>query len=188
MPKLIVLSAPSGSGKTTIAREILKRHPGMLFSVSATTRPKREFEVDGKDYFFLTLEQFEKRIEEDLLIEWEEIYGHYYGTLKSEVDRARGNRKPMLFDVDVKGALSIKRQYPHDSILVFIKPPNLEALTERLKKRKTESAQTIRRRMERVPMEVERAGEFDFCVVNDDLDKAVIAVDDVITNAIAAVA
>lgn len=187
-PKLVVISAPSGAGKTTIAREILNRHPEMLFSVSATTRPRRDYEVDGKDYFFLTTEQFEVYIREGRLVEWEEIYGHYYGTLKSEVDHALREGRPMLFDIDVKGALSIKKEYPRDSILVFIKPPNIEVLTERLRKRRTENPETIRQRMDRVPMEVGRANEFDFCIINNELEMAVTAVDDIIATALATVA
>ncbi len=186
--KLIVISAPSGSGKTTIAREILKRHPEMSFSVSATTRPRRETETDGKDYFFLTKEQFEEYIRRGQLIEWEQIYGNYYGTLKGVVDGALQEGKSMLFDVDVKGALSIKQRYPAESVLIFVKPPSLEALHERLMKRKTEDAETIRRRLERVPMELEQAKDFDFCIVNDDLYRAVNAVDDVVNSLLSAVA
>jgi guanylate kinase len=184
-PKLIVISAPSGCGKTTIARAILHRHPGMLFSVSATTRTKREHEEDGKDYFFLTPEDFRKRIERHELAEWEEIYGNYYGTLKSEIDAALRNGRSMMFDIDVNGALSIKRLYPNDAVLIFIKPPSIAILTERLKNRNTETAETISRRLERVPMELGKAPEFDFAVVNDDLPKAVDTVDAIVVKAIA---
>ena len=185
-PKLIVLSAPSGSGKTTIVRELLKRHPEMQFSVSATTRAKREFEIEGRDYFFLTKQQFEAYIHQGRLLEWEQIYGEYYGTLTSEVDKALREGKSMLFDIDVKGAVSIKKHYPHESMLLFIKPPSIEVLTDRLTKRKTEDREAIRRRLERVPMELEQAKEFDVCIINDDLDKAVIAIDDIISHAITA--
>jgi len=179
-PKLFVISAPSGSGKTTIARELLKRHPDMLFSVSATTRPKREFETEGTDYFFLSKKQFEEYIHRGRLVEWEQIYGDYYGTLTSEVDKALQQGKSMLFDIDVKGALSIKRHYPQESMLIFIKPPSIEVLTERLTNRKTENPDAMLRRLERVPMELEQAKEFDVCVVNDDLTKAVNAIDEII--------
>jgi len=178
--RLIVISAPSGCGKTTIARAIMEKYPAMLFSVSATTRLPRSGEVNGKDYFFLSKEIFQERVGTGDLIEWEEIYGNYYGTLKSEVDRALNQGKVMLFDVDVKGALSIKRAYPQDSILIFIKPPSFEVLEQRLLNRKTEDDATIRRRLDRVPMELEKGSQFDWQVVNDDLQTAIKNVDDII--------
>ncbi|MDI6765939.1 MAG: guanylate kinase [Bacteroidota bacterium] len=181
-PKLIVISGPSGCGKTTIAREILTRYPDIGFSVSATTRPKRNTEVEGKDYFFISKNEFEKKINQDELIEWEQIYGDYYGSLKSEVEKAINNGTSILFDIDVKGALSIKEKYPKHSILIFIKPPSLKLLTDRLRNRKTETAETLNKRMERVTMELDRAKEFDHCVVNDVLDKAVTSVDAIITD------
>ena len=158
----------------------------MLFSVSATTRAKREFETEEKDYFFLSKTQFEAYIQQDRLIEWEQIYGDYYGTVASEVDKALQQGKSMLFDIDVKGALSIKRHYPRESMLIFIKPPSIEVLTERLTKRRTEDPAAILRRLERVPMELEQAKEFDICVVNDDLNKAVNAIDDIISHTLSA--
>lgn len=174
------MSAPSGSGKTTIARAMLQKYPGMLFSVSATTRPPRTGEVEGKDYFFLSKEIFQRKVAEGDLVEWEEIYGDYYGTLKSEVDRALQQGKIMLFDVDVKGALSIKRVYPDDSVLIFIKPPSFEALRQRLLNRKTEDEATMQRRLERVPMELEKGNQFDWQVVNDELQVAIDKVDGII--------
>ena len=178
--KLIVISAPSGSGKTTIARSIMQKYPGMLFSVSATTRQPRTGEIDGRDYFFLSKEEFQRRVRSGDLIEWEEIYGNYYGTLKSEVDRALQQGAIMLFDVDVKGALSIKKAYATDSILIFIKPPSFEILQQRLLNRKTEDDATSRRRLDRVPMELEKGSQFDWQVVNDDLKSAVNNVDEII--------
>lgn len=178
--RLIVISAPSGSGKTTIARAIMQKYPAMLFSVSATTRAPRTGEVNGKDYFFLTKEEFQRRIQAGELVEWEEIYGNFYGTLKSEVDRTLNQGKVMLFDVDVKGALSIKRTYPQDSVLIFIRPPSFETLKERLLNRKTEDEATIRRRLERVPMELEKGSQLDWQVVNDDLQVAINKVDEII--------
>jgi len=175
--KLIVIAAPSGCGKTTIARAILQRHPAMLFSVSATTRPLRQGEVNGKDYFFLSKEDFEDRVKAGDLVEWEEIYGDYYGTLRSEVDRALAAGRVMLFDVDVNGALSIRRLYPNESVLIFIAPPSLEELRHRLENRKTEDATTVAMRMARVPMELQRGAEFDVQVLNDDLQKAIEQVD-----------
>jgi guanylate kinase len=170
---LIVVSAPSGSGKTTIVKAILAKYPSMLFSVSATTRPKRDAETDGKDYFFLARDEFERRIQAGELVEWEEIYGNLYGTLKSEVERALTSGKLMLFDIDVKGGLSIKRKYPNDSLLIFIRPPSIEVLEARLRDRKTEDNETFKRRMARVAMEMGMASQFDRQVVNDDLQTAI---------------
>ncbi len=169
---LIVVAGPSGCGKTTIAREILRRHPEILFSVSATTRTKRAVETDGADYFFLSKKEFEERIRRDELVEWEQIYGDYYGTLKSEVSRALGAGTPMLFDVDVKGALSIRKCYPGNAVLIFIKPPSIEVLIERLRNRKTESPESFAKRIERVTMELRLADKFDHCIINDNLATA----------------
>jgi len=181
---LIVVSAPSGSGKTTIVRAMLAKHPSMLFSVSATTRPKRETEIDGKDYCFLTRAEFERRIKAGELVEWEEIYGDLYGTLKSEVEKVLSSGKSMLFDIDVKGGLSIKRKYPEDSLLIFVMPPSIEVLEERLRNRKTEDDEAFRRRMARVTMEMDMAPQFDEQVVNGDLQLAIDAVDKLILTRI----
>jgi len=170
---LIVVSAPSGSGKTTIVKAILARYPSMLFSVSATTRPKRETETDGRDYFFLARDEFERRIKSDELVEWEEIYGNLYGTLKNEVEKVLTSGKSMLFDIDVKGGLSIKQRYPDDSLLIFIRPPSIEVLEARLRNRKTEDDETFKRRMARVTMEMGMASRFDHQVINDDLQIAI---------------
>jgi guanylate kinase len=177
--KLIVLSAPSGAGKTTIAREILRRNPALVFSVSATTRPRRAAEQDGRDYYFLSREEFRSRIDEGEFVEWEEVYGNYYGTLKAQIDRVLQRGDSVLFDVDVKGGLSIKRRYPV-ALIVFIRPPSVEILLERLHNRKTEDEQTISRRMERVPMEMELGALFDHQVVNDDLSEAMHRVDQLV--------
>lgn len=173
---LIVVSAPSGAGKTTVVKAILAKYPSMLFSVSATTRPKRDIEVDGKDYFFLERADFERRIAAGELVEWEEIYGNLYGTLKAEVNKALTTGRTMLFDIDVKGGLSIKRMYPHESVIIFIKPPGIEVLRDRLRNRKTEDEATFRRRMDRVAMELGMASQFDYQVVNDNLEQAIAEV------------
>jgi guanylate kinase len=178
--RLIVISAPSGCGKTTIARAIMQKYPGIIFSVSATTRQPRAGEMNGKDYFFLSKDEFQRRVQAGDLVEWEEIYGNFYGTLKSEVDRALQRGAIMLFDVDVKGALSIKRTYPVDSLLIFIKPPSFEVLKQRLLNRKTEDEATILRRLDRVPMELDKGNEFDWQVINDDLQTAINRVDEII--------
>jgi guanylate kinase len=181
---LIVVSAPSGSGKTTIAKKIMEKFPFIKFSVSATTRPKRNGEIDGKDYFFLTKEEFEKKIQNGELLEWEEIYGNYYGTLKSVVESALKNGDILLFDIDVNGAISIKKKFPDDSVLIFIKPPSIETLKERLKRRKTETEEQIKKRLERVPMELGKAEFFDYIIVNDKLENTVNAVLRVVFNEI----
>jgi guanylate kinase len=179
--RLFVVSAPSGSGKTTIAHEILRRNPSFRFSVSATTRPRRPGETDGKDYYFLTKEEFRRRVDAGEFVEWEEIYGEYYGTLRSEIDRARDIGESMLFDIDVKGALSIKKQYP-EAVLIFIRPPSVDVLVERLRKRHTEDEETLERRLARVPMEMEEGKAFDVEVVNDNLSRAVEDVQSIVEN------
>jgi guanylate kinase len=183
MPRhtLIVLSAPSGAGKTTIAREILSRHPAdVMFSVSATTRVQRPGERDGVDYYFVSHEKFEELIQGGALIEHEEIFGNYYGTPKSEVERARQMGKRLLFDIDVKGGLSIRKQFPSECLLIFIAPPDFTILESRLRARKTESAEIIERRLERAGMEMGMASEYDYIVVNDDLERAIEEVERII--------
>ncbi len=156
----------------------------MLFSVSATTRPRREGEIHGKDYFFLTKGEFEERVRTGDLVEWEEIYGNYYGTLKSETRRALQQGRVMLFDVDVKGALSIRRHFPGESVLIFIKPPSFEVLKKRLENRNTENPETLKRRLERVPMEMEQGAKFDVQVVNDELQRAINEVNEIVQKSI----
>lgn len=184
--KLIVLAAPSGSGKTTIAKNILQRYPTMMFSVSATTRSQRKGEAHGKDYFFLSVQEFEKKIQSNELVEWERYpdvqHGNFYGTLKSEVDRALNEGKVMLFDVDVKGAISIKKLYGDDAVQIFIKPPSVDALRDRLLNRKTEDEATLRRRLDRVPIEMEMGKSFDYQVINDKLETAIAEIEAIITK------
>jgi len=176
-----VISAPSGAGKSTIARAILHAHPTMQFSISATTRPVREGERDGREYFFLTADEFRRRIDAGEFVEWEEIYGNYYGTLRQEVDRVLDGGGHILFDIDVKGGLSIRRQYT-DALLIFIRPPSLEILHERLRNRKTESEASVAQRMARVPLEMELGAAFDHQVVNDDLPRAIAEVDTIVNR------
>jgi guanylate kinase len=177
--RLVVISAPSGAGKSTIARAILDAHPTLKFSVSATTRPVRDGEQEGRDYFFLTKEEFRRRIEAGDFVEWEEIYGNYYGTLRQEVDRALEGGRHVLFDIDVKGGLSIRNRYP-ESLLIFIRPPSLQVLRERLRNRKTENDVAVSLRMERVPLEMQLGVGFDYQVVNDDLPRAIAEVSAVV--------
>ncbi len=170
--RLIVFSAPSGSGKTTIVRHLLQLMPHLSLSVSATTRPKRAHEEHGKDYFFLTREEFEKNIYDNNLVEYEEIYNDYYGTLKSEIDRVLSGGQCVIFDVDVKGALSLQRAYPDDTLLVFVAPPSLDTLRDRLEKRNTESPEKIIIRMARASMEMSVQNQFDIILLNDNLPMA----------------
>ena len=161
---LFVISAPSGAGKTTIIRELFNILPGLRFSVSATTRPKRKIEKEGKDYYFISKEEFERKIPKGEFIEWEEVHGYLYGTLKNEVEKYLDNPLDLVFDVDVKGALNIKKLYPK-AASIFIDVPRDE-LVERLKKRSTESETEIKKRLERMDMELSYKNKFDFIVVN----------------------
>ena len=171
---LFVFSAPSGSGKTTIVKEILKQYPEFCFSISATSRKKRDCETDEKDYFFLTKEEFEKKIRNGEFVEYELIYdNNYYGTLKSQVDDCLKNGHCMVFDMDVKGALSIKRIYGEKSLLIFVNPPDKEAIIQRLKNRGTETEETLKKRISRIDFEMAKKDEFDYVVNNDDLQQAI---------------
>lgn len=182
---LYVIAAPSGAGKTTIVKEILKQNPGLIFSVSATTREKRNGETQGKDYFYFTKEEFRKKIEDNELVEYEILFnGDYYGTLKSYVEENLNQGKSVIFDVDVNGALSIKKIYGSKAKLIFIMPPEKETLKERLKNRATESKEQIEERIKRVDLEIGKANDFDYIVVNDKLDKAVSEVQKIISGTI----
>lgn len=179
---LFVISAPSGTGKTTVVRSVLQHFPDMVFSISATSRPKRPGEKDGVDYHFLTPQRFEEAIKNEELVEWENIYGNYYGTLRKHIDEALAQKKHMLFDIDVNGALSIRKLFPNDSVLIFLRPPSLEELKKRLKKRGTDSDDVIRTRLERARMEMELAESFDYVVTNDDLEATLKTVHHIIEN------
>ncbi len=171
---LYVFSAPSGSGKTTIVKEVLKIFPELKFSISATTRKKRENETDGKDYFFITREDFEEKIKNDAFVEHELIYdNNYYGTLKSEVDKCLNNGGSMVFDMDVKGALSLKRIYKEKALLIFVNPPDKNTIIERLKKRGTETKEYLEKRIARIDFEMTLKEKFDVVLNNDDLSTAV---------------
>ena len=172
--KLIVFSAPSGSGKTTIVRHLLGiERLNLEFSISATSREKRGNEKDGVDYYFLTTEEFKKKIKNGEFLEWEEVYrDNFYGTLKSEVERIWTNGKHVIFDIDVSGGLRIKRKYPHETLAIFVKPPSIDELKIRLKKRKTESDDKINMRIAKASAELATAPLFDVVIVNDALDKA----------------
>ena len=167
---LVVLTSPSGGGKSTVARYLLKTFSDMVFSVSATTRLKRPRELHGKDYYFLSKEDFINKINNNELVEFEEIFGNYYGTLKSSVSKAIEQDKLLLFDVDVKGALSIKKLYPEQSLLIFLMPPDIETLKIRLNKRGTETEEQIQTRLSRAELEMSEKSKFDFVINNSVLD------------------
>ena len=172
--KLFVFSAPSGSGKTTIVRHLLKQKQFQLeFSVSATSREPRGEEVDGRDYYFISLEDFKKHIKKDEFLEWEEVYrDNFYGTLKSEVERIWAKRKHVIFDIDVAGGLRIKKKFPEQTLAVFVKPPSIDELKIRLKKRKTESEEKINMRIAKASIELATAPQFDKIIKNYDLEVA----------------
>ncbi len=173
MPKIIALTAPSGSGKTTIARRVLAAFPEMTFSVSATTRPRRPGERHGVHYYFVTEAQFRRFIAEGKLVEYEEVYpGRFYGTLRAEVERA-ARAHPVLLDIEVKGALNVKRIFGAEALIIFIRPPSLEVLAQRLRERGTEDEASLRERLARAETELGYAARFDAVVVNDDLEAAV---------------
>ena len=180
---LYVIAAPSGAGKTTIVKEILRTNPELVFSVSATTRYMRENETDGKDYFFFSKEDFRKMIENNELVEYETLFnGDYYGTLRSFVNENLEKNRSVIFDIDVNGALNIKKIYGEKAKLIFIMPPDIETLKERLKKRATESPEQIAERIKRVDLEIGKKNDFDYIVVNENLDKAVTEVQNIIRN------
>lgn len=172
--KLIVFSAPSGSGKTTIVRYLLAQEELKLdFSISATSREPRENEIDGKDYYFLDLKSFKQKIKNDEFLEWEEVYrDNFYGTLKSEIDRIWAQGKHVIFDIDVVGGLDIKKIYPDRTLAVFVKPPSIEELKIRLKKRQTESDDKINMRVAKASIELATAPQFDHIIENNDLNEA----------------
>lgn len=172
--KLIVFSAPSGSGKTTIVRHLLGIDDlNLEFSISATSRKKRGNEVNGKDYYFLSAKEFKSKIKNEEFLEWEEVYrDNFYGTLKTEVERIWALGKNVIFDIDVSGGLRIKRKFPEQTLAIFVKPPSIDELKIRLKKRKTESADKINMRVAKASAELATAPLFDTIIVNDNLEKA----------------
>lgn len=186
--KAIIFSAPSGSGKTTIVHHLLKTSDHLAFSISATTRPRRvEREVDGQDYYFLSAEDFREKIKNDEFIEWEEVYnGNYYGTLKSEIERVWSLGKHVVFDVDVKGGLNLKKYFKSRALAVFVRVKDLQVLEERLRHRNTESAINIAKRLAKAEYELTFEGVFDKTLISDKLDKTLKAaeelVDDFVSN------
>ncbi len=183
MNKLIIVTAPSGAGKTTIVQHLLEQFGELAFSVSATNRGKREHEKDGEDYYFLSTPEFKRLVAENAFLEYEEVYDNqYYGTLKKEIERLWSLGKCIIFDVDVKGATNIKNAYPDESLSVFIKPPSKEILFERLKNRKTETPESLKKRIQRAAEELTYENKFDKVVLNDDLSKALVQARELVSD------
>lgn len=173
MRKAIIFTAPSGSGKTTLVRHLLEKMPSLIFSISATTRLARSNELNGRDYYFLSQEEFKNKADSGEFIEWEEVYkGTYYGTLKSEIERIWADGKDVIFDVEVHGALSLKKYFGDRALSIFVKVPHLNTLRSRLKKRETETEDSLNRRIEKATYEVSFEPQFDLTVLNDDLERA----------------
>ncbi len=171
--KLIIFSAPSGAGKTTIVHHILSKFPEIEFSVSACSRKRRTGEKDGKDYYFIGVREFKKKIEENAFIEWQEVYeNNYYGTLKSEIERIWAKKHHVIFDVDVVGGLNLKKIFGDKALAIFVKAPSIKDLEERLKQRATETPESIKRRMDKAEKEMKYSAEFDYILVNDDIIQA----------------
>ena len=169
--KAVIISAPSGAGKTTLVNKLLKAKLPLLFSISACSRAPREGEEDKKDYYFLSVEEFKEKIKAQDFIEWEEVYqGNFYGTLKKEIERIWKEKKHVVFDVDVIGGISLKEYFKENSISIFIKPPSMEILSKRLKKRNTEDRKSIKNRLEKSFEEMKSIDKFDKIIVNDELN------------------
>ena len=182
--KAIIFSAPSGAGKTTIVQHLLDKHPELGFSISACTRDKRgRTEVDGVDYYFLTPEEFKSRIDKDEFVEWEEVYeGNFYGTLKEEVQRIWDSGRAVIFDVDVKGGLKLKKYFGDEALAVFVKVPSLEVLEERLKNRNSESSSSLSQRLYKAKFEMTFEKEFDVTLVNEDLPTSLKKAEDMVAS------
>ena len=182
--KLIIISAPSGCGKSTIINEIIKNRDLKLeFSISATTREPRKGEKNGVNYYFMSLDEFKKKIENDELIEYEEVYpGRFYGTLNSEIDRIREKGKNVILDIDVMGGINVKHKFGNDALSIFIQPPSIDTLRQRLVARGTDSPEAIKERVDKASFEISQADKYDKIVVNDILDIAVKNTENIIKN------
>lgn len=179
--KAIIFSAPSGAGKTTIVQHLLQQNLGLEFSISATTREKRKVERAGKDYFYLSIPEFLNKVENNEFCEWEEVYeDNYYGTLISEIHRIWNNGNHVIFDVDVVGGISLKKYFGDTALSIFVQPPSIDSLRERLEKRETETPKSIARRIGKAKQELDQATDFDFILVNDDLEDAFLRAEQVV--------
>lgn len=179
-----MFSAPSGSGKTTIVRHLLNQEAlNLEFSISATSREKRGTEINKKDYYFLSASEFKNKIKNDEFLEWEEVYrDNFYGTLKTEVERIWAQGKHVIFDIDVSGGLRIKRKFPEETLAIFVKPPSIDELKIRLKKRETETSDKINMRIAKASAELATAPLFDVIIENDNLDKALHEAENLVAN------
>ena len=172
--KAIIFSAPSGAGKTTIVKSLLANKLPLSFSISACSRQKRENEINGKDYHFLSIENFKQKINEQAFIEWEEVYeNNYYGTLKSEIERIWNDKKHVVFDVDVVGGLNLKKHFGNNALAIFIQPPSMDVLIERLRNRATESEASLNKRINKAKHEMTYSPSFDSIIINDQLEKTI---------------
>lgn len=182
--KLIIFSAPSGSGKTTLVRHILKAFPNQIeFSISATSRPKRGVEVNGKDYYYLSVEEFKTKVANNEFLEWEEVYaGTHYGTLKEEVERVWAKNKAVIFDIDVEGGLNLKNQFGDKALAVFVMPPSIKILEERLHSRSTDSKESIARRIAKAEKELKTAELFDVFILNENLEEACAKAEEIVQD------
>jgi guanylate kinase len=179
--KLVVISSPSGGGKTTVIQKLLREKPDLNYSVSATTRPPRAGEVNGRDYWFLTKEEFFRRIRADEFFEWAVVHGEYYGTLKSQTDTGLKEGQNLILDIDIQGGLSVRAKEKH-AILIFLMPPSLSELEKRLMARGTDEPLSIERRMRQAESEMEAAGVYDYIVFNHDVNQAVKDIHSIINN------
>lgn len=171
--KIIIITAPSGAGKTSITRHLLNTFPQLAFSISAATRERRGHETNGKDYYFISPEKFQQTIQDNEFVEWEMVYeGKYYGTLKSELQRIWNNQQVPVLDIDVKGAIHVQQRYPHSCLSIFIEPPSVEELKRRLQSRGTETPRTLQTRINKASFEISFKQHFNKIIVNDDLEKA----------------
>jgi len=181
--KLLIFCAPSGSGKSTIVGHLMQLDLGLAFSISATSRLPRKGEKDGREYLFITAEQFRQKIEAGEFVEWEEVYpGRYYGTLQSELDRIWKEGKHAIFDIDVAGGISLKKKFGHRALSVFVRPPSLEVLEQRLRDRRTEDEGAIKTRLGKAGLEMSYAPGFDVILVNDELEKALGEAEKMVRN------
>lgn len=181
--KLIIITAPSGAGKTSITKYLLEKYNQLAFSISAATRLARKQEKNGKDYYFMSTEEFRDKIKNNEFVEWEMVYeGKYYGTLKLELERIWEAGKTPVLDIDVKGAIHVQQQYPGKSLTIFIEPPSIEELKKRLQNRSTESAEAIQTRLNKASYEISFHHHFNKIIINDDLDKACKEAENVITE------
>ncbi len=179
--RLVVLSGPSGSGKSTVIREILERRKDCVYSISSTTRPMRDYEVNGREYRFLTREEFFRNRQEDRFIEWSEVHGEFYGTVREEVENELTHGRHILFDIDVIGGERIRSCYP-ESILIFLYPPSVEELRRRLRLRECDDEKAIEKRLSRYPFEKAKGDKYPFRIVNDDLEQTIAQVLKIIDN------